>query len=110
MKSLLRRQYDRRGPAGLPPQADLPRRVAAEALGSALLLAIVIGSGIMGERLAGGNIAVALLGNTIATGAGLVDAGSAKVPLLVQICIHSRWYVSWQALRATPGPRRERRP
>jgi glycerol uptake facilitator-like aquaporin len=72
LKSLLRRQYDRRGPAGLPPQADLPRRVAAEALGSALLLAIVIGSGIMGERLAGGNIAVALLGNTIATGAGLV--------------------------------------
>jgi glycerol uptake facilitator-like aquaporin len=48
------------------------RRLAAEGLGSALLLAIVIGSGIMGERLAGGNIAIALLGNTIATGAGLV--------------------------------------
>jgi len=56
----------------MPPQADLPRRVTAEAVGSALLLAIVIGSGIMGERLAGGNVAVALLGNTIATGAGLV--------------------------------------
>lgn len=51
---------------------DLPRRLAAEALGTALLLAIVIGSGIMGERLAGGNTAVALLGNTLATGAGLV--------------------------------------
>ncbi len=51
---------------------DLPRRLAAEALGTALLLAIVIGSGIMGERLAGGNAAIALLGNTIATGAGLV--------------------------------------
>lgn len=51
---------------------DLPRRLVAEALGTALLLAIVIGSGIMGERLAGGNVAVALLGNTLATGAGLV--------------------------------------
>jgi glycerol uptake facilitator-like aquaporin len=47
------------------------RRLAAEALGTALLLAIVIGSGIMGERLAGGNVAIALLGNTLATGAGL---------------------------------------
>ncbi|MEO6218188.1 MAG: MIP/aquaporin family protein [Sphingomonas sp.] len=49
----------------------LPRRLVAELLGTALLLAIVIGSGIMGERLAGGNVAIALLGNTIATGAGL---------------------------------------
>jgi glycerol uptake facilitator-like aquaporin len=46
--------------------------LAAEALGTALLLAIVIGSGIMGESLADGNVAIALLGNTIATGAGLV--------------------------------------
>ena len=51
---------------------DPPRRLVAEGLGTALLLAIVIGSGIMGERLAGGNVAIALLGNTIATGAGLV--------------------------------------
>jgi len=51
---------------------DLPRRLVAEALGTALLLAIVIGSGIMGERLAGGNVAIALLGNTLATGTGLV--------------------------------------
>lgn len=50
----------------------LARRLSAEALGTALLLAIVIGSGIMGERLAGGNVAIALLGNTLATGAGLV--------------------------------------
>ena len=48
------------------------RKLFAEFLGTALLLAIVIGSGIMGESLAGGNIAVALLGNTLATGAGLV--------------------------------------
>jgi glycerol uptake facilitator-like aquaporin len=50
----------------------LARRVAAEGIGSAFLLATVIGSGIMGERLAGGNVAIALLANTIATGAGLV--------------------------------------
>lgn len=48
------------------------QRLAAEALGTALLLAVVVGSGIMGERLAAGNAAVALLGNTLATGAGLV--------------------------------------
>ncbi len=49
----------------------LPRRLAAETLGTALLLATVIGSGIMGERLAGGSIGLALLANAIATGAGL---------------------------------------
>ncbi len=48
---------------------DLSRRLAAEAIGSAFLLATVIGSGIMGEALAGGNAALALLGNTAATGA-----------------------------------------
>jgi glycerol uptake facilitator-like aquaporin len=53
-------------------ELDLPRRLAAEGLGTALLLAIVVGSGVMGERLAGGNVAIALLGNTLATGAGLV--------------------------------------
>ena len=45
------------------------RRLLAEALGSFLLFATVIGSGIMGESLAGGNVAIALLGNTLATGA-----------------------------------------
>jgi glycerol uptake facilitator-like aquaporin len=49
----------------------LGRRLAAEALGTALLLATVIGSGIMGERLSGGNVAIALLANSIATGAVL---------------------------------------
>ncbi len=49
----------------------LARTAAAEAIGTALLLAIVVGSGIMGERLAQGNAAVALLANSIATGAGL---------------------------------------
>jgi glycerol uptake facilitator-like aquaporin len=51
---------------------DLRHRLTAEALGSAFLLAIVVGSGIMAERLAGGNMAVALLANTLATGAGLI--------------------------------------
>lgn len=46
-----------------------PQRIAAEAMGTALLVATVVGSGIMAETLAGGNIAVALLANTIATGA-----------------------------------------
>ena len=50
----------------------LSRKLAAEFLGTAALLAIVVGSGIMGERLAGGNSALALLGNSIATGAGLI--------------------------------------
>src|ERR671913_2440098 len=51
---------------------NLPRRVTAEAVGTAMLLATVVGSGIMGERLAGGNVAIALLANTLATGAALV--------------------------------------
>lgn len=50
---------------------DLTRRCAAEGIGTALLLAGVVGSGIMGDRLAGGNVAIALLANTIATGACL---------------------------------------
>jgi glycerol uptake facilitator-like aquaporin len=53
------------------PQS-LARPLAAEALGTALLLATVIGSGIMAEHLAGGNVALALLGNTLPTGAILV--------------------------------------
>lgn len=51
---------------------NLKRRLAAEFLGTALLLATVVGSGIMGERLAAGNDAIALLGNTLSTGAMLV--------------------------------------
>jgi glycerol uptake facilitator-like aquaporin len=51
---------------------SLGRRLAAESVGTAMLLATVVGSGIMAERLAGGNGAIALLGNTVATGAALV--------------------------------------
>jgi glycerol uptake facilitator-like aquaporin len=50
----------------------LARRAAAEFVGTAFLLSAVVGSGIMGERLAAGNVAIALLANTIATGAALV--------------------------------------
>ena len=62
-------------PAVVQTQARHPtlaRRLVAEAVGTAFLLATVIGSGIMAERLAGGNVALALLANTVATGAGLV--------------------------------------
>lgn len=53
-------------------EADLRRRAVAEGIGTALLLATVVGSGIMGDKLAGGNVAIALLANTLATGAALV--------------------------------------
>ena len=53
-------------------QYQLAKRAAAEAVGTALLVATVVGSGIMGERLANGNIAIALLANTVATGAALL--------------------------------------
>ena len=51
--------------------SDISRKLFAEALGTALLLTVVIGSGIMAERLAGGNVAIALLANTLATVGGL---------------------------------------
>ena len=56
-------------PASAAHPADMPRRLVAEALGTTFLLATVVGSGIMAERLAGGNTALALLANAIATGA-----------------------------------------
>jgi glycerol uptake facilitator-like aquaporin len=58
--------------SGPKERASLGRRLVAEGLGTTLLLATVVGSGIMGERLAGGNVAIALLANSLATGAGLV--------------------------------------
>lgn len=60
------------GSVNRPNKSELLRRLVAESLGTAMLLATVVGSGIMAERLAGGNVAVALLANTIATGAALV--------------------------------------
>ena len=53
-------------------EVALARKLVAEAIGTGFLLATVVGSGIMAEKLAGGNVALALLGNTIPTGAILV--------------------------------------
>lgn len=51
---------------------SLGRRATAEAVGTAMLVAAVVGSGIMGERLAGGSVGLALLANSVATGGALV--------------------------------------
>ena len=64
-----------RGEPGGSAPPDLPRRLAAEGVGTALLLAVVVGSGIMGERLAGGDAALAMVANAVATGAGLAVLG-----------------------------------
>src|SRR5579863_4154779 len=56
----------------MPSPRNIERRAVSELIGTAFLLAAVVGSGIMGEQLAGGNVAIALLANTLATGAGLV--------------------------------------
>lgn len=58
-----------------------PQRLTSEALGTAALLATVVGSGIMGERLADGNVAMALLGNTLPTGAILFVLITALGPI-----------------------------
>src|SRR3954451_17891020 len=57
--------------AAAPMTVDVPRRFAAELIGTAMLLAAVVGSGIMADRLSGGKDAIALLANTIATAAAL---------------------------------------
>ena len=62
-------------------EASLSRRAAAEFVGTAFLVAAVVGSGIMAERLSGGNVALALLANTIATGAALVALIAAFSPI-----------------------------
>jgi glycerol uptake facilitator-like aquaporin len=72
------RAIPRAGPAA---GWSLARRAVAEAVGTGLLVAAVVGSGIMGERLAGGNVGLALLANTAATGAALVALIAALGPL-----------------------------
>lgn len=62
-------------------QISLTRRLVAEGLGTAFLLATVVGSGIMADKLSGGNIALALLANTVATGAGLVALITTFAPI-----------------------------
>ena len=86
---------------------SLSRRIVAEGVGTALLLAAIVGSGIMGERLASGNVAVALLANTIATGAALValiltfgSISGAHFNPVVTIADASRGGTAW---RDVPG-------
>jgi glycerol uptake facilitator-like aquaporin len=86
---------------------DLKRRLAAEGLGTALLVAVVVGSGIMGERLAGGNAAIALLGNTLATGAALVvlilifgPISGAHFNPIVSLCFAFQRQIKWIELPA----------
>src|ERR1041384_5542592 len=80
----------------------LVRRLVAEAIGTAMLLAAVVGSGIMGERLAAGNVALALLANTLATGAALValiltfgPVSGAHFNPAVTVCDASQGGIQW---------------
>ena len=83
------------------------RKVVAEALGTAMLLVAVVGSGIMGDRLAGGNVAIALLANAIATGAALIvliltfgPISGAHFNPVVTVADASQGGISW---RLVPG-------
>jgi glycerol uptake facilitator-like aquaporin len=82
---------------------NLARRLAAEAIGTAILVATVVGSGIMAERLAGGNQAIALIGNTIPTGAILVVLITIFAPVsgahfnpAVTLVFASRRMIAWR--------------
>jgi glycerol uptake facilitator-like aquaporin len=82
---------------------SLSQRVAAEFLGTGFLVAAVVGSGIMGERLSGGNVAIALLANTIATGAALAALILALRPIsgahlnpVVTVTAASRGEIAWK--------------
>src|SRR5262245_15288154 len=79
----MRSMGERPGPCAvvLSARRSRGRRAAAEAVGTGLLVAAVVGSGIMGERLAGGNIGLALLANTVATGAALLALIAGLGPL-----------------------------
>jgi glycerol uptake facilitator-like aquaporin len=94
-------------PKADPEMQSLWKESVSEMLGTGLLLATVVGSGIMGERLAGGNIAVALLANTLATGAGLVALILAFGPIscahfnpAVSVCDAWMGGLSWRKVPA----------
>jgi len=83
------------------------RAAVAEAIGTALLLAVIVGSGIMGERLAGGNVAIALLANSLATGFGLAALILVFAPVsgahfnpLVTMLAAARKELPWRAVPA----------
>jgi len=82
---------------------SLNRRLVAELLGTALLLAVVVGSGIMGEKLSGGNVALALLANSLATGVGLFALIQIFAPIsgahfnpVVSLYAAMEKHISWQ--------------
>src|SRR5262245_47830567 len=79
----MRSMGERPGPCAvvLSARRSRGRRAVVEAVGTGLLVAAVVGSGIMGERLAGGNVGLALLANTVATGAALLALIAALGPL-----------------------------
>lgn len=88
-------------------RATLPQRLFAEGLGTALLLAVVVGSGIMGERLAAGNLALALLANTLATVGGLYvlielfgPVSGAHFNPAVSLAMAARGDLAWAVLPA----------
>ena len=90
----------------------LVRRVFCEVLGTAFLLAAVVGSGIMAQKLAGGNVALALLGNTLPTGAILVvlilifgPLSGAHFNPAVSIAFALRRELSWPAAAHRPPSR-----
>src|SRR5580700_1757816 len=96
-----------RGPSRCLLHADMPlsRRVLAEAIGTAFLLVAIIGSGIMGERLDNGNVAIALLANSIATGGALLCLIAALGPIsgahfnpAVSLADAMRGGLSWREL------------
>lgn len=85
--------------------ATLPQKLLSELLGTLLLLAVVIGSGIMAERLAGGNVAIALLANTLATVGGLYvlievlgPVGGAHFNPAVSLVMAWRGHLPWALL------------
>jgi glycerol uptake facilitator-like aquaporin len=92
-------------------QFDLTRRLAAEALGTVFLVMAVVGSGIMAEKLAGGNEALALLCNTLATAAVLVVIiGCSRRSSVASDFAPRRFRRRWDSISAQPiGSRRRRR-
>ena len=80
------------------------RKLTSEALGTALLLAAVIGSGIMGDRLSQGNVAIALLANTLATGATLV-APDSHIRSYLRLSLESSGHTGRRYFRRPPVER-----
>lgn len=88
----------------------LSRRLVAELLGTAFLLAVVVGSGIMGEKLAGGSVGLALLANSLATGAGLFALILVFAPIsgahfnpVVSLYAAMEKHISWREARLYIG-------